>query len=135
MNIDSIPGLTHIASELSPEDVSERLVAELERRTIQLFARIDHAGNAAQVGLALRPTELLIFGNARAGTPLMQLQQTTAIDLPLKVLVWQDEHGQTWLSYNQPTWIAARHGVESSDQTLTHTLTSALETVTAAAVR
>jgi uncharacterized protein (DUF302 family) len=76
-----------------------------------VFARIDHAAGAAQVGLSLQPTELLIFGNAKGGTPLMQSNQTTGIDLPLKVLVWHDAAGTTWLSYNDPSWVAKRHGL------------------------
>lgn len=73
---------------------------------LQVFARVDHAAGAREVGLDLRPTELLIFGNARGGTPLMQDKQTAGIDLPLKALAWADEDGQTWLSYNDPAWIA-----------------------------
>src|SRR4051794_39663569 len=76
-----------------------------------VFARIDHATGAAAVGLSLRPTELLIFGNAKGGTPLMQSAQTMGIDLPLKALVWQDPSGSTWLSYNDPGWLAKRHGL------------------------
>ena len=76
-----------------------------------MFARIDHAAGAAGMGLSLRPTELLIFGNARGGTPLMQSVQTIGIDLPLKALVWQDASGKTWLSYNDPAGLAERHGV------------------------
>ncbi len=80
----------------------DRLEVEIKAKGLTVFARIDHAAGAAQVGLALRPTEVLIFGNARGGTPLMQSSQTAGIDLPLKCLVWQDEAGKTWLSYNDP---------------------------------
>jgi len=83
----------------------------VKARGIRVFARIDHAAGATEAGLSLRPTELLIFGNANAGTPLMQSIQSIGIDLPLKALVWQDSHGATWLSYNDPAWLAARHGV------------------------
>ncbi|MDB6043670.1 MAG: hypothetical protein JWM63_2221 [Gammaproteobacteria bacterium] len=76
------------------------------------FAHIDHAAGAAAVGLFLRPTELLIFGNARGGTPLMESVQTIGIDLPLKALLWQDESGITWLSYNNPNWLAKRHELD-----------------------
>ena len=72
-----------------------------------MFARIDYAAGAAEVGLKLAPTELIVFGNARGGTPLMQSVQTVGIDLPLKVLVWQDAADKTWLSYSEPNWIAA----------------------------
>ena len=89
----------------------DRLETEIRAKEMQVFARIDHAAGAAQVGLTLRSTELIIFGNARGGTPLMQSAQTVGIDLPLKALVWQDAKKQTWLSYNEPSWIAQRHGV------------------------
>jgi uncharacterized protein (DUF302 family) len=92
----------------------DRLVAEINANGMKVFARIDHAIGAAQVGLTLRPTELIIFGNARGGTPLMQSVQTVGIDLPLKALVWQDAAGKTWISYNEPGWIAQRHGVSDA---------------------
>jgi uncharacterized protein (DUF302 family) len=76
-----------------------------------VFARIDHAAGAAEAGLPLRPTELLIFGNAKAGTPLMQANQAIGIDLPLKALVFEDAAGKVWLSYNDPRWLAHRHGL------------------------
>src|SRR5881398_742445 len=82
---------------------------------MKVFARIDHAAGAAGVGLTLRPTELIIFGNARGGTPLMQSVQTVGIDLPLKALVWEDASGTTWLSYNEPSWIAQRHDVANAE--------------------
>src|SRR5258705_8720141 len=78
---------------------------------MRVFARINHAAGAAAAGLSLRPTEVLIFGNAKAGTPLMQSVQTVGIDLPLKALIWQDAAGKTWISYNEPGWIAQRHGI------------------------
>jgi uncharacterized protein (DUF302 family) len=89
----------------------ERLEAEIKARGITVFARIDHAAGAASAGLSLRPTELLIFGNAKAGTPLMQSGQTIGIDLPLKILVWQDASAKVWLTYNDPAWLAKRHDV------------------------
>ena len=89
----------------------ERLVASVTARGMVIFARIDHAAGAAAVGLSLRPTELLVFGHARGGTPLMQAAQTIAIDLPLKVLVWQDADGATWVGFNEPGWVAGRHGL------------------------
>jgi uncharacterized protein (DUF302 family) len=89
----------------------DRLEAEIRAQRMTVFARIDHAGGAAVVGLKLAPTELIIFGNARGGTPLMQSAQTVGIDLPLKALVWQDAAGKTWISYNEPGWIAQRHGI------------------------
>src|SRR5262249_56845935 len=93
-----------------PRETMDRLEAAVKAKGLTIFARIDHAAGAAEVGLSLRPTAVLIFGNAKAGTPLMQSNQTTGIDLPLKALVWQDESGKTWLSYNDPNWLANRHG-------------------------
>jgi uncharacterized protein (DUF302 family) len=109
-------GLTTIPSSLGPKETMDRLVAEIRAKGMNVFARIDHAAGAAEVGLTLRPTELIIFGNARAGTPPMQSVQTVGIDLPLKVLVWEDAAGKTWLSYNEPSWIARRHGVRNAEQ-------------------
>ena len=91
----------------------DRLVAEVQAKGLTVFARIDHAAGASDAGLALRPTELVIFGNAKGGTPLMQANQAIGIDLPLKALVWQEASGDTWLSYNDPAWLARRHGLGS----------------------
>ncbi len=113
-----IEGLTSIRSSFGPKETMDRLEAEIRAQRMTVFARIDHAGAAAVVGLKLAPTELIIFGNARAGTPLMQSVQTVGIDLPLKVLVWEDAGGKTWLSYNEPSWIARRHGVRNAEQVL-----------------
>jgi uncharacterized protein (DUF302 family) len=104
-------GLTTIRSSYGPKDTMDRLEAAVKANGLTVFARIDHAAGAAEVGLPLRPTELLIFGNAKGGTPLMQAAQTIGIDLPLKALVWQDASGSTWLSYNDPSWLAQRHGL------------------------
>lgn len=109
----SADGLVTLASPHGPRDTLDRLEAELAAKGVRVFARIDHAAGAAEAGLSLRPTEVLIFGNARAGTPLMLSVQSIGIDLPLKALVWQDAAGATWLSYNDPAWLAARHGVPS----------------------
>ena len=109
-------GLTSIRSRFGPKETMDRLEAEIRAQGMTVFARIDHAAGAAEVGLTLPPTELIIFGNARAGTPLMQSAKTVGIDLPLKALVWQDAAGKTWLSYNEPGWIAQRHGVANAEQ-------------------
>ena len=105
-------GLTNVQSPLGPKETADRLEAEIKAKGLTLFARIDHAAGAFAIGLALRPTELLIFGTAKGGTPLMQLRQTIGIDLPLKALVWQDSDGKNWLSYNDPVWLAKRHGID-----------------------
>jgi uncharacterized protein (DUF302 family) len=109
-------GLTSIRSRFGPKETMDRLEAEIRAQGMTVFARIDHAAGAAEVGLTLPPTELIIFGNARGGTPLMQSVQTVGIDLPLKALVWEDAAGTTWLSYNEPGWIVQRHGVANAEQ-------------------
>jgi uncharacterized protein (DUF302 family) len=105
----TIEGLLTIPSRFGPKETMDRLEAEVKAKGLTIFARIDHAAGAAEAGLTLRPTELLILGNAKGGTPLMQAAQTMGIDLPLKALVWQDEQGRTFLSYNDPAWLAKRH--------------------------
>jgi uncharacterized protein (DUF302 family) len=108
-------GLKTVKSEFGPEKTMERLEAEIKAHGMTVFARINHAALAAEAGLALRPTEVILFGNPRGGTPLMQAKQTMGIDLPLKALVWQDASGQTWLSYNEPAWLATRHELTGLD--------------------
>jgi len=108
-------GLTNIRSRFGPKETMDRLQAEIRAKGMTVFARIDHAAGATEVGLTLRPTELIIFGNARGGTPLMESMQTVGIDLPLKALVWEDAAGETWLSYNEPSWIAQRHNVANTE--------------------
>src|SRR5208337_2397176 len=102
--------LITVASNRQPNETMDRLAAAISAHGMAILARIDHTAAAAGAGFDLRPTEVLIFGNPRAGTPLMQAAQTMGIDLPLKALVWQDEQGRTWLSYNDPQWLARRHG-------------------------
>ena len=108
-------GLTSIRSRFGPKETMDRLQAGIRAQGMTVFARIDHAAGAAEVGLTLAPTELIIFGNARGGTPLMQSVQTVGIDLPLRALVWENTAGTTWLSYNQPGWIAQRHSVANAE--------------------
>ncbi|MEA2922859.1 MAG: hypothetical protein QOF07_2831 [Bradyrhizobium sp.] len=108
-------GLTSVRSRFGPKETMDRLETEIRAQGMTVFARIDHAAGAAEVGLTLRPTELIIFGNARGGTPLMQSVQTVGIDLPLKALVWEDASGKTWLSYNEPGWIAQRHSIANAE--------------------
>ena len=104
-----------------------RLSASLEAKGITIFARIDHAAAAASVGLFLRPTMLFIFGNPAAGTPLMQADQSSGIDLPLKILLWQDANGIVNLSYNDPSWIAARHGLVGNAHQAVTAMTAAMD--------
>jgi uncharacterized protein (DUF302 family) len=113
-----VEGLTTVPSSFGPSQTVDRLEAEIRGNGMEIFARIDHAAGAAEVGLNLRPTKLIVFGNARGGTPLMQSAQTAGIDLPLKILVWQDAANNTWLSYNEPRWVAQRHNVTNTEQAL-----------------
>jgi uncharacterized protein (DUF302 family) len=126
-------GLTTLRSSFGPKDTMRRLEAAVEAKGMTVFARIDHAAGAAEVGLSLRPTELLIFGNAKGGTPLMQFIQTIGIDLPLKALVWQDAAGDTWLSYDDPRWLAKRHGLGREAEAALSAMAAALDTVGRAA--
>jgi uncharacterized protein (DUF302 family) len=111
-------GMTVSRSALGPKATSDRLVAQIAAHGMSVFARIDHAAAAKAVGLDLLPTEVLIFGAARGGTPLMQAAQTAGIDLPLKLLVWQDAVGDTWVGYNNPPWLAVRHGIAGADDAI-----------------
>jgi uncharacterized protein (DUF302 family) len=126
-------GLITLRSGFGPAETMQRLEAEVRARGLKVFAHIDHAAGATEAGLPLRPTDLLIFGNARGGTPLMQADQTMGIDLPLKALVWQDAAGTTWLSYNDPAWLAQRHGLGDQVQATTHALATALAALARAA--
>ncbi len=122
-------GLIVRSSDFDPKETMERLVSVITRRGAAVLARIDHAAAASAVGLALRPTEVVIFGNPRAGTPLMQAAQTMGIDLPLRALVWRDEAGRTWLGYNDPAWLARRHGAEAGHEASLRAMTDFLAAV------
>ena len=104
-------GLVTVKSGYGPKETMDRLEASLKEKGMTIFARVDHAAAAAKIGKKLRPTEVLIFGNPQGGTPFILCSQTVGIDLPLKMLVWEDESGQVWLGYNDPSYLAARHGV------------------------
>jgi uncharacterized protein (DUF302 family) len=130
-----IDGLITIRSNHGPKDTMSRLAAAVRSRGLTVFARIDHAAGAAEAGLNLPPTELLVFGNARGGTPLMQAAQTVGVDLPLKALVWQDSSGTTWISYNDPAWLALRHELGHATDEVVHALSAALDSLVKAATR
>jgi Uncharacterized conserved protein len=102
-------GLVTVESAHPVHETVDRLAATVTAAGSMVFARIDHAAGAAEAGMSLRPTELLIFGNPRGGTPLMQDRQTAGIDLPVKALAWEDEAGKVWLTYDTVAWIARRH--------------------------
>lgn len=122
-------GLITLPSSHGAKATMDRLAAAITARGLTVFARIDHAAGAAQAGLPLEPTDLLIFGNARGGTPLMQLGQTIGIDLPLKALVWGDDAGKTWLSYNDPAWLVRRHALGPEATAATQALSAVLSAV------
>jgi uncharacterized protein (DUF302 family) len=104
-------GLVAVKSPHTAKETMDRVEKVVKQRGLNVFARIDHAAGAAKVGKTLRPTELIIFGNPQGGTPFMECAQSVGIDLPLKALVWQDASGQVWLGYNDPAFLAKRHGV------------------------
>jgi uncharacterized protein (DUF302 family) len=104
-------GLRVFQSHHGPAETVDRLEAAVARHGMTVFTRIDHGAAAEKVGLELGPTVVVLFGNPRAGTPAMRAVRTLAIDLPMKVLIWQDEKGVTWLAYNDPAWLFRRHGV------------------------
>ena len=120
-------GLTTRKSRHGPGETMNRLQAAVRAKGLTVFARVDHAAGAIEAGLSLRPTDLLIFGNARGGTPLMQAVQTIGLDLPLKILVWQDAAGDTWLSWNDPQWLVRRHGLAGDAQAIAVRLATVLD--------
>ena len=109
-------GLVSVKSSHEVKTTADRLENALKQKGMTVFARIDHAAGAQKVGKKLRPTELIVFGNPKVGTPLMQCRQSTAIDLPQKALIWEDEEGQVWLSYNDPNYLVERHGITGCDE-------------------
>ena len=120
-------GLTTLPSRHSAGETMERLLAALAARNMTVFARIDHAANAMAAGMSLRPTEVVLFGNPKGGTVLMQDQQTAGIDLPLKALVWEDAGGKVWLGYNDPHWLAQRHGLGDNSAAAVAAMAAALK--------
>jgi uncharacterized protein (DUF302 family) len=108
-SVHAAEGLISVKSANSVSETISRLEATAKEKGLKIFARIDHAAGAAKIGKLLRPTELLIFGNPKGGTPLMECAQTVGIDLPLKALAWEDAAGQVWLGYNDPQYIMRRH--------------------------
>jgi uncharacterized protein (DUF302 family) len=130
-----VDGLITMQSSFDPEATLQKLETILQAKGLTIFAKVDHAAGAAEIDLPLRPTTLVIFGNAKGGTPLMQAAQTCGIDLPLKVLVWQDAAGATWLSYNDPVWIAKRHGLQHAAEAAVKAIGDALHALAIAATR
>ena len=111
-------GIVSVGSAHDVKTTADRLESTLKQKGMNVFIRINHAQGAQKVGKELRPTELIIFGNPKVGTPLMQCQQSAAIDLPQKALIWQDAKGQVWLSYNDPDYLVKRHGIEGCGEVI-----------------
>ena len=131
-NVWSAEGLIVLKSTFSPAKTMNRFEAVVKQKGLNFFARINHAAGATKIGEKLRPTELLIFGNPQGGTPFMQCGQTVGIDLPLKVLVWEDTDSQVWLGYNDPAYLAHRHGIAQCPAAMK--LANALQKLTVAAL-
>jgi len=112
-------GIIMLSSAHNVSTTADRLVTALESKGMKIFTRIDHAKGAASVDKELRPTQLVIFGNPKVGTPLMQCAQSAAIDLPQKALIWEDAGRKVWLSHNDPTHLAKRHSIQGCDKVLT----------------
>lgn len=126
-------GLIAVKSPHGAKDTMNRLEDIVKQRGLNVFARVDHAAGAARIGRTLRPTEVLIFGNPQGGTPFMECAQSVGIDLPLKALVWEDAASQVWLGYNDPAWMAKRHG--ATDCPAVGNLSKALAGLAAAATQ
>jgi uncharacterized protein (DUF302 family) len=108
---DQAEGIVNLPTHSSVDEIVACLQTMLQEKAVPIFALIDHSGEARRVGIDMPPTKLLIFGNPKAGTPLMLAAPTIAIDLPMKLLVWEDSSGQTWISYNTPEYLQQRHGL------------------------
>ena len=104
-------GIIDIASNHSVDETVEKLKGILQAKGITLFALVDHSGEAAKAGMKMRPTKLFIFGNPTGGTPVMLAAPSSAIDLPLKILVWEDNQGKVWITYNSPGYLQERHNI------------------------
>ena len=111
MTLSRGKGIIDVRSKHSVDQTVETLKGILEVKGVTIFALVDHSGEAEKAGLTMPPTKLLIFGSPKAGTPLMLAAPSIAIDLPLKVLIWEDSHGKVWVSYNSPAYLQERHGV------------------------
>lgn len=125
----AVEGLVTRASRDGPPETLRRLEAAIVSRGMTVFAHVDHAAGAMSAGLALRPTDLVIFGSAKAGTPLMAESQTIGIDLPLKILIWQDAAGQTFVAYNDPAWLVSRHALGEPAGAIAHKMQAGLAAI------
>jgi uncharacterized protein (DUF302 family) len=126
-------GLKTFRSNFSVKETVDRLSEVVQSNGLTVFVRIDHSANATRVGLQLRPTELILFGNPKAGTVLMQDKQTSGLDLPVKALAWEDEDGKVWLTYNEASWIASRHGLTDRSSAVVKAIEDGMKMVCEAA--
>ncbi|MCG7200165.1 DUF302 domain-containing protein [Marinobacter pelagius] len=127
-------GLIEVKSNYGVTETADRLEAVLQEKGMTVMNRINHAAGAESAGMELRPTELVIFGNPKVGTPLMQCARSVAVDLPQKALIWEDEQGQVWLGYNDPAYLKTRHAIEGCDGVL-EKVNNALANFAAAATK
>ena len=111
-------GIVKVSSDFNVEQTANRMEKILVAKGMTIFNRINHSQAAEKVGIKLRPTELLIFGNPKAGSPLMQCQQQVAIDLPQKALIWEDKENKVWISYNDPEYLARRHNITGCEEAI-----------------
>lgn len=118
LNVNAMESMVSIESHYSAKETANRFETIIKRKGLTLFSRIDHQNNAAGVDLDLRATEVIIFGNPKVGTPIMQCSQEAAIDLPQKVLIWEDENKKVWVSYNNPEYIKERHQIQGCDKAI-----------------
>jgi uncharacterized protein (DUF302 family) len=130
----AVDGLKTLSSSFGAKETMDRLESTVNSKGLTVFARVDHAAGASAAGMNLRPTELLIFGNARGGTPLMQADQRLGIELPLKALVFQDEAGKVWLSYVDLHWLAQRYALGSTVSANVDALSETLEALVSSAI-
>ena len=111
-------GMVHVASAFNVKETAERMENILKEKGMTVFNRIKHSEGAAKVGIELRGTELILFGNPKAGSPLMKCQQTVAIDLPQKALIWEDDKANVWISYNDPRYLEKRHNISGCEEAI-----------------
>ena len=132
-SVDGKKGLVTLQSNHSVKDTADKLVSIIESKGMKVFARVDHQKNAQGVDLTLRPTQVIMFGNPTAGTPLMNCEQSVAIDLPQKILIIEDADKKVWLSYNNPEYLKTRHNIKGCDTEIAN-IAKALNSVSKAAV-
>jgi len=125
-------GMINVQSDFNVKETTDRLESILNEKGMTIFNRIKHSESAGKVGIELRETELIIFGNPKVGSPLMKCQQSVAIDLPQKALVWEDHESKVWISYNDPTYLEKRHGISGCGEVISK-IQKALSGITKAA--